>query len=171
MTLLHYKGKVTFEKIGQLVDEMEALFTGKNYTVNVYKKVLSAMVELLENIHKHHAERDNNLHSEYPDIFELKRQDGSFVVEGSNLMDNNELPCTQKHIERIKNYNKEQAKRVYKEIIGNGRFSDKGGAGLGFLEIRRVSENNFNYQITPVNDEYSYFTLKIYVKVFFKKEK
>jgi len=170
MTLLHYKGKVTFEKIGHLVNEMEVLFKGTNYTINVYKKVLSAMVELLENIHKHHAERDKNLHTQFPDKFELTKQNGHFLVAGSNLMNNNELPCTEKHIERIKKYNKEQAKRVYKEIIGNGRFSDKGGAGLGFLEIRRVSDNKFDFQITPVNNKYSYFTLNIYIKIFFKEK-
>jgi hypothetical protein len=41
-------------------------------------------------------------------------------------------------------------KRIkYRDILGDGRFTSKGGAGLGLLDIIRSSDGNFFYDILP----------------------
>jgi len=47
---------------------------------------------------------------------------------------------------------------MYLEIITNGEFSAKGGAGLGFVEMAKTSGNNLEYSFKPITDDYSLYT-------------
>jgi hypothetical protein len=47
------------------------------------------------------------------------------------------------------NLTQSEQRETYLNILGNGRFTDKGGAGLGLLEIVRSSNGNFHYEILP----------------------
>jgi hypothetical protein len=57
--------------------------------------------------------------------------------------------------------NPEELKEFYKQARLNSRISDVGGAGLGFIDMARKSENKLDYGIFTINsEEYNYFTLK-----------
>ena len=48
---------------------------------------------------------------------------------------------------------------IYRETITNGVFSDKGGAGLGFIEMAKITSNKLGYQFLTATDEYQIFEL------------
>ena len=51
-------------------------------------------------------------------------------------------------------------KQLYKEIIKGTEISDKGGAGLGFVDMARKSGNGLEYSFEKLDSEYSFFSLK-----------
>ena len=52
---------------------------------------------------------------------------------------------------------KESLKNLYKEALNKGSLSEKGGAGLGLIEMARKSGNKLGFEFEEINDEYSYF--------------
>jgi hypothetical protein len=52
-------------------------------------------------------------------------------------------------------------KAKYAEIIDDGYIHDKGGAGLGIIDMVLKSHNRLQYRITPVSDVLSFYELII----------
>jgi hypothetical protein len=67
----------------------------------------------------------------------------------------------------IKNLNdlnakdKEGLKEMYKDIIKNSQISEKGGAGLGFVDMARKSGEKLEFSFSNMDEEYDFFCLKV----------
>ena len=57
--------------------------------------------------------------------------------------------------------NKDELREYYVNTLSNESFSDKGGGGLGMIDIARKSGQKFEYSFTPINNIYSFFSLII----------
>ena len=62
-------------------------------------------------------------------------------------------------IDHINELNSEELKMLYRKIIANGQFSKAGGAGLGFIEIAKASNNRIDYNFEQIDNTYAYFTI------------
>jgi hypothetical protein len=70
------------------------------------------------------------------------------------------MQSLQDKLDKINELDKEGLKNLYKEIIKNNKLSDKGGAGLGFVDMARKSGRKLEYEFEPINDSSSFFSLK-----------
>ena len=43
--------------------------------------------------------------------------------------------------------------------MGNGKLSEKGGGGLGLIDIAKKSRNKLGYSFKEIDKDYSFFTL------------
>ena len=50
-------------------------------------------------------------------------------------------------------------KKLYMKQMREGRLSSKGGAGLGFIDIRRKTGELLEYHFLPLTDKVSFFLL------------
>jgi hypothetical protein len=50
---------------------------------------------------------------------------------------------------------------MYKEIIKNTQISEKGGAGLGFVDMARKSGEKLEFTFSDMDAEYDFFCLKV----------
>ncbi|MEQ1734263.1 MAG: DUF6272 family protein, partial [Bacteroidia bacterium] len=64
-------------------------------------------------------------------------------------------------LDKINAMDKEQLKEFYKEVLAEGGFSEKGGGGLGMIDIARKSGHKLDYTFDPIDDTYSFFNLTI----------
>jgi len=62
-------------------------------------------------------------------------------------------------LEEINSLDKEGLKQLYKKQMREGRLSDKGGAGLGFIDIARKTGNKLEYHFLPIDETSSFFLL------------
>ena len=49
---------------------------------------------------------------------------------------------------------------MYKDIIKNSDISDKGGAGLGFVDMARKSGRKLEFDFEKLDDNFSFFSLR-----------
>jgi len=56
---------------------------------------------------------------------------------------------------------KDGLKSYYKEVLNNGMMSDKGGGGLGMIDIARKSNRKLNYDFQKVDDNHFFYSLNI----------
>ena len=64
-------------------------------------------------------------------------------------------------INKVNDLNREELKAYYKQVLNNGEISDKGGGGLGFIDIAKKSGEKLVYNIREIDENYSFFTLTV----------
>jgi hypothetical protein len=67
-------------------------------------------------------------------------------------------------IDTVNDMNGPDLKTYYKEILNNTQFSEKGGAGLGFIDMKKRSGCPLEYEITEADQELKKYTLTVKVK-------
>jgi len=130
----------------------------------IKKRVYHVMVECLQNIGKHTVNVESGL-PEIPGtgIFMVsKSTDGYFVVTG-NPVANGRIADITNMIETVNNMNKEEIKAYYKKKILESTISEKGGAGLGFIDIVKKTGNKIEFHFRKINDIASFFIMKTYI--------
>ena len=64
-------------------------------------------------------------------------------------------------LEDINAMGKEELKEFYKNVLNNGQMSEKGGGGLGMIDIARKSGQKLDYGFMPFDDNHSFFSLNV----------
>ena len=162
---LSYSGPVQYDTIGNLIGELkEAMFEAKIKQV-IYKKVLMVMIESLENVFKYHEyfEKDRVV-EEYPPSILITSVDKVFFVECTNPIRKKDIPKLKAKLDHVNSLSKAEVKDEYKVTITNGQFSEKGGAGLGIIEMAKITDDKLAYSFCPVNSEFEHFRLKLRIK-------
>jgi hypothetical protein len=159
--LLGHFGPLSYEEIGFLLNKMAALLDKRGMNITIRKKVYAAMVESLENIYKHQDHIDND--NAYLPKFSLHFNNQNLSMLVSNSILNHKVSLLKNKLDKVNSLDKEGLKDLYKNTILSGNVSPKGGAGLGIINIAKVSENKINYTFLPINDKYSYFTINILI--------
>lgn len=83
-----------------------------------------------------------------------------YVISG-NLIENANKDKIESIIEKVKDMDKKELKSFYKKQLKENASLDKRSAGLGLIEMAKQSNNKIEYYFNPVNNEYSYFIIKV----------
>ncbi|MCK9209104.1 MAG: DUF6272 family protein, partial [Salinivirgaceae bacterium] len=85
---------------------------------------------------------------------------GYHVITG-NFVNDKQKDFLTKHLSHINELDKEELKVMYKDILDNQEFSDKGGGGLGMVDIARKSGSKLDFNFYNYNDNYYFFSLNV----------
>ena len=166
--ILMYKGEVTFDLVTSIIETLEGRIGELETDRIIKKKFYGAATECIQNLYHHMDE----VSEESDEISTYDSKSGLLLVTARkkyfNIMTGNFIPNEktndiQSKLDNINGMGKDELKKLYKEILYNGEFSNKGTAGLGFVEIARKTGQKLSYEFHQVNDEYSYFTFQIRV--------
>ncbi len=160
-TILDFKGLLTFSTIGRLLTLLKHKMVEKGIKVGFYKRILSVMIEALENIYKYSDHYNNNpqILKNFIPTFMLERIDQSYFIKTSNPIKNEDIPKLKEKIELVNGKSADELSVLYRQTIMNGKFTDKGGAGLGLIEMAKITNNPIEYRFEPINKEYSIYYL------------
>lgn len=166
--VLHYNGDINYDNIGVLLSELKVKMEQHGYKLGIYKKVLAVMVESLENIYKyisHSNIQKSDLDSNTP-YFSLEFVNDTFELKAGNPLLKKHVEVLQKKLNMTNDLDEVGLKEKYKQIITDGKFTEKGGAGLGFIEMRKTTGNKIAFSFDDISSQISYFhiALKIPVK-------
>ena len=160
-TILEFKGHLTFSTIGRLLTLLKHKMVEKGIKLGIYKRILSVMIEALENIYKY-SERysdDTYILKNFIPTFKLERKDQSYLIRTTNPIKNVDIPNLKEKIELVNSMSAEEIHLYYRQTITDGKFTDKGGAGLGIIEMAKITNNKIEYRFKPINDHYSLYCL------------
>jgi hypothetical protein len=163
ITLIDYHGIVQYETIGELIHRLKQHVHSMGIHVGTYKRILLIMIETLENIMKHSKRPsdvdDNN--QAYASALSVTKHDGHFIIASSNLLEKQKVLFLKEKLNYLNELDKQGLKDFYKETITNGEFTNTGGAGLGLIEIAKISGNKIKYEFEPINELYTRLALWI----------
>jgi len=164
--ILTHKGPLEYNTIGELINELKRKTSEKGIKLVIYKKLLLVMIETLENILRYNkfVKCYNNIDIEYQPSFQIEKLNDCFILTSSNAILNDDVDELKEKLNYIKRLSIDQLKALYKETITNGRFTQAGGAGLGFIEIAKVTMGNIEYSFVPIDNKYSFYNFKAIIK-------
>ena len=162
--MLIYEGEVNQDITKTFTTMTQKNLEDGDTSLPIKKRVYHVMVECLQNIGKHSDNAESGL-PEVPGtgIFMVsKSTDGYFVVTG-NPIANSRIEEITEMIETVNKMDKDEIKAYYKKKILESRISDKGGAGLGFIDIVKKTGNKIEFHFRKINDIASFFIMKTYI--------
>jgi hypothetical protein len=165
-TILHFTGNIRYDTIGNLINELKGKVVFLGIQTNIYKRILLVMIEALENILKHSVDlaKTNGVDKKYAPCFSIKKNDEKYILISANLIEKTNIPRLKNRITNLNLLDNHGLKELYKSTIMDGQFSHKGGAGLGFIEIAKISSDKIRYSFKSVNPVLSYFRFTVTVK-------
>ena len=157
---LVYEGKVTHQITKAFIALAEAQMEEDEEASRVQRTVFHVMVECLQNISRHADEFE----PEEPvfsgkGIFVVSNTDKAYCITTGNAIDNQKIPGLEEMLEQVNSLDGRKLKNLYMKQMREGRLSDKGGAGLGFIDIRRKTGEQLDYHFLPINEKVSFFLL------------
>ena len=157
---LVYEGEITHQITKAFTSLTESNMAKDDEPGNVQRKVFHVMVECLQNISKH---ADDFTSEDFlfsgRGIFLVSKGENEYSVTTGNAVDNDRIEELTNMLETINTMDKEELKGLYKRQMKEGRLSDKGGAGLGFIDIRRKTGKELEYIFLPISNDTSFFLL------------
>jgi hypothetical protein len=163
--ILSYRGPLKYDTIGELINDLKRKVPGLKLKLVVYKKLLLIMIESLENILKYNENFDPNsfIRTNYSQEFKIERNNEKYFLRSTNVVLNKDIPRLKEKINQVNSLDNNGLKKLYKSTITNGRFSRKGGAGLGFIEMAKISTEKIQFNFKMINKEFSYYKLTVVI--------
>ena len=157
---LVYEGEITEDLTRAFTNMAETNMLKEEDSGKVHKRVFYVMVECLQNLSRHADEtkQNDNLYSTRG-IFVVCRDKNQYRIITGNSIENSKIEMLTQKLQHVNSLNKEQLSDLYKRQLNDGSISDKGGAGLGFIDIARKTGNKLDFFFHPVDDNNSFFIM------------
>lgn len=157
---LVYEGEITHQITKAFTSLTESKMLKEEEPNSVQKKVFHVMVECLQNISKHASQKSDMMTSrEGRGIFMISKGEDEYHVTTGNGIPTNKIEDLRKMLENINSLDKVGLKKLYKQQIREGRLSEKGGAGLGFIDIAKKTGRKLDYHFLTIDENDSFFVL------------
>ncbi len=163
--IIVYQGEFTQETTKSILAMAERNLDSSGEESGIKRKVFNVMVEALQNIVKHSSEANSAAGSLVSQnaIFMIGKQADRYSIMTGNPIKKANTAELKRKLDDLNVLDKEGLKEMYKEIIKNTQISDKGGAGLGFVDMARKSGEKLEFDFPEMDAEYSFFCLKVNV--------
>ncbi len=160
-------GEITSEKITTILEEVERkLHTLEAVDQKTHKRLFYVGVESIQNLF-HHAEGVfcKGIYNKRIKMVAIKilRTAKGFEFITWNFVTFDKIDKIAERIDSINKLTKEDLKEYYKMVLNNSQYSEKGGGGLGMIDIARKAEGRFSYEFKEIQKNLALFRLKIII--------
>lgn len=150
-----YNGDFTNDLTERILSLAETNMDVEAESLKIKKKVYFIIVESLQNITRHQgSSKDARLMDGF---FSIHKFLGGYLVGSGNAIENNHIKSLSEKLDKVNSLSADELKEYQKEVLSAGGFSEKGGAGLGLIEMVRKSGNKLLYDFDKIDDKNSYF--------------
>ncbi len=150
-----YRGVVTNENSVPLLMLLEKEMENSEFGFVGRKRLFMFVLESLQNVSRH---SNHSQHANMSLVVYSKAENGYTVTTG-NVLPTSGIKELQVKLDEINNLESKDIRNVYRQMLSNAEFSNKGGAGLGLIEMAKKTGNKLDYDFIHLDDEYSYFIL------------
>ena len=158
---LIYKGELNHHitKLFTSMAEQKILQTSKEKTLRM--KVFHIMVECLQNINKHSDDFDDPVNRIGNGLFYVGEKENSYFVITGNKINNNKVESLKRRIDTLNKLSREDLFDLHKNQMQYGFLTERGGAGLGLIDIVRKTGEKLIYHFSPIDETSQFFLLKV----------
>ncbi len=157
---LVYFGEFSHEITKMFTSMAESDMEKNSEERSVQRRVYHVMVETLQNMNKHSDDLKDEA-SVGGGMFIIGKKNDVYYVITSNKVKREHKENLEMALNTVNNATLEELKDMYKKQIKEGRISEKGGAGLGLIDIARKTEEPLEYQFLQLDQDSFFFILKV----------
>ena len=156
ITLL-FEGQITHQVMKALTSLVEEQLDEVEDD-RVLRRVYHVMVESLQNINRHAEAYEYRGHP-YPGmgLVLVAKNKQRFQVTTGNIIERAHADEIAMFLGKLNTMDSDALDDLYKKQMREGIVSPKGGAGLGFIDIRRKTGNHLDYSFVNIDDETTFF--------------
>lgn len=158
---LSYCGSFNDDITHKLINISEFYLEHRSEIGKLKNKVSFLIAECFQNIVRHSSFKETEQELEHSDFFQLLVLDDRIVLSSCNLIENKFIPELQEKLIKLNSLELEQLKKLYSELLKEGTLSEKGGAGLGLIEMARKSGLPLKFKFTDSGNEKARFLLSL----------
>ncbi len=162
-----FKGELSEAMLTELLLIVEQRLDNINAHRKIKKKVYNVAIESLQNLYHHSdsvflngSQKKNTRYS----MMLITQNEKGFRITTGNFVTEEKAVFLKKHINKINSLTRDELKVLYKEILNNQSFSNKGGGGLGLVDIARKAESKIKYNFYSHRNSLSFFDFSIDIK-------
>jgi hypothetical protein len=150
-----YRGVVTNENSASLLMLLEKEMENSEFGFVGRKRLFMFVLESLQNVSRH---SDRNEYSEMSLVVYSKTDTGYTVTTG-NVIETERINDLRNRLNEINHLDAGEIRSVYRQMLSHSEFSNKGGAGLGLIEMAKKTGNKLDYDFIKLDNRFSYFIL------------
>ena len=157
-----YLGYFNDEITEILIDIGECNLLSDSSMSKLRKKISFLMVESFQNIVRHSEKLGDKLVVDiFPYFFMTSSTGSNFFITSANIVENTKINDLRQTIEKLNQMDQAELRDVYLNVLNNNIVNEKGGAGLGLIEMVRKSGEQLDYDFLEIDEKYSFFYLQI----------
>ena len=134
--ILLHKGHISFQLIELILESLENSVNNFEEDRQVRKKFNNILMESFQNL-GHHAQRDSYNNTDLLMVISRKR---FYKIITGNLVENSAVEGLKEQLELVNSMDPTELRKYYKQIMSDEGFSEKGTAGLGFIDMARKTK-------------------------------
>ncbi len=161
-----YKGGISFDIIDSFVSIILKRLEEIETDINVKKRVFSVLLECSQNLCIHKEEERHKCKFDTSSVyFSIEKVDEIYKITTGNFISNSKIDKLKGILDEVNNHRSpESLKDLYNTVLTNKNFSEKGGGGLGLIDIARKSSSKLLYSFFPIDETFSFYSLSVNVK-------
>lgn len=163
--LFEHEGLVDKQVLLETLPALEKILDELSVDRQRKRKIVNIAIETLQNLQLHSFQEEAAGNYKLSPLFILSKDDENVSITIGNLISSDEQAVLEDKILKINSLNEEEIKFLYGVIMKQTvvKFSTKGGAGLGLIDMKKKSGSDLDFKFQKVDDAVSYFSLKVSV--------
>jgi hypothetical protein len=143
--------------IGEILENLEV----DRFTL---KRIIFCSLEMMENVFHHSGQASYNTEQDnHQSEFKIDKSETYFRLCSGNIVHSTEISKVRNRLQEVKDMSVPEIRKLYINQLKNGSFSKKGGAGLGIMEVAKISKNPIDFSIDELDGDYSYLRLYAFI--------
>jgi hypothetical protein len=162
--MISYRGVISGDIISSILQFAETKFSELQTTPFIRKKVISILLESLQNIF-HHAVKVLDAHesTSTQSMLMIGRSPDGFFIATGNKIEIDRAKLIKQKIDDINAMSKDELNQNYRDILVNKIKVSEYGAGVGMIDIARRSGQKIEYDFKRLDDQFCFFSLRVHV--------
>ena len=164
--IVKFKGDITSEIITDVLDGLETQDILKDEKLRMKKKIFNVFVECFQNLY-HHVDKPpiglDISEMEHFGIIVLTKVNDGYKISTGNFVSTSKINNIKERIDLVNSISDNNVRKEYVGLMNNGKLSEKGGGGLGMLDIVRKTGNKIEYYFMKHDEENLFFSLDVYI--------
>lgn len=162
---ISYGGLLTQALITSMTEALEREALANDLTPGVSNNLFTVFIEMSQNIMKYSLNHYDNINTAPGGLIVVskKHDEEEYFVDSLNLINIEDIEVISCRLDQIQQMDKEDLRKVYRELRRSGRDSHENGGGIGFYEIAKRCDR-IEYKITPQENGSASFHLKAVIK-------
>lgn len=163
--IIAFDGDITHQVMKAFASLVEEKLEKEKEDESIRRKVYHILVECLQNINRHAEDLYLDENDKYPGRGALlvSKSNSHYRLITANIIKNSGVSDLKSFLNTINHMSAEELNSLYKKQLMEGEITAKGGAGLGFIDIRRKTGNEMEYNFLENDEDTSFFLINITV--------
>jgi hypothetical protein len=160
--VLAYRGEISSELLESIYQMMDTHLKEANESPAKRKKFFHILVESLQNVFHHQEKVDAAAYDVQSSGFIVSRPDTTtYRITTGNYIRNSAVDKLKERINKVNGLSPQELREHYRQSLTETELSEKGGAGLGIIEMVRKSGRQLDYEFIKVDDTFSFFSVAV----------